>query len=321
MLFVRGSPDLLRFPLFGIVGSRKPSMEGLRNAKDFSSYISRQGICIVSGLAYGIDRSAHENALHHRGKTIAVIGTGIDITYPAFHKDLADEILANGGAIISCFARGTKPLAYNFPARNRIISGISLGLLVVEAGLRSGAMITARYAIEQGREVFAIPGSIHHPLAKGTNALIKQGANLAESYQDIINHLRPVYRSYSDKLASTNKIDASTTKQTATTKTTINADTSTGSKLSENQTGSSHPADKLTSANADVNIVTSALATEHDISDPIANNIVKLLTKDNLSPDDIEKLTNQPMDKINATLLMLELDGHIYQEKGRYRKS
>ena len=208
VIFVRGDPELLRFPSFAIVGPRKPSREGLRNARNFGRYISQQGVCIVSGLAYGIDKEAHESSLGEQGKTVAVVGTGIDITYPRLHKELQEKIVRQGGAIVSSFARGTIPMPYNFPARNRIISGMSLGVLVVEAGFKSGAMITARYATEQGREVFAIPGSIHYPLAKGTNSLIKQGANLVESYEDIVAQLPPIYQRYREKLAAITSFSA-----------------------------------------------------------------------------------------------------------------
>jgi DNA processing protein len=150
--------------------------------------LAEHGLCIVSGLALGIDGAAHRGALKAKGDTIAVVGTGLDMVYPAQHRDLAHEI-AKSGLIISEFPLGTLSKPQNFPRRNRLISGLSLGCLVVEANLKSGSQITARLSAEQGREVFAIPGSIHSPLAKGCHQLIKQGAKLVDSLQDIVEEL------------------------------------------------------------------------------------------------------------------------------------
>lgn len=188
ILFVRGNPELLSLPQIAIVGSRNPSTSGLDIAFNFAKTLSQCGFVITSGLALGIDAASHQGALKAKGYTIAVAGTGLDRVYPACHKDLATEIV-NTGAMISEFPPGTTAKANHFPRRNRIISGLCQGLLVVEAAKQSGSLITARMALEQNREVFAIPGSIHNPLARGCNALIREGAKLVETTQDIIEEL------------------------------------------------------------------------------------------------------------------------------------
>lgn len=190
-LYVIGDPDLLSATQLGIVGSRNPTPGGSETAHAFASYLTQSGLTITSGLAMGVDAAAHRGALGAGGKTIAIAGTGLDRVYPARHRELAHEIAAQG-ALISEFALGTPALAHNFPRRNRIISGLSLGVLVVEAALQSGSLITARLAAEQGREVFAIPGSIHNPLARGCHALIRQGAKLVETAADILEELGPM---------------------------------------------------------------------------------------------------------------------------------
>ncbi len=188
LLFVRGDPALLERPAIGVVGSRNATPQGLRNAKQFSAALAENGLCIVSGLALGIDTAAHHGALSAGGATIAVIGTGADRVYPARNRDLALSIVERG-AIVSEFPLGTPPIAANFPRRNRIIAGLSLGVLVVEAAVESGSLITARQAGEQGREVFAIPGSIHAPQSRGCHRLIREGAKLVETANDILEEL------------------------------------------------------------------------------------------------------------------------------------
>lgn len=172
-----------------IVGSRNPTPQGENNARQFAKAFGSAGICVVSGLALGIDGAAHDGAMLGGGETIAVVGTGLDRVYPKRHLDLAHRI-ARQGMIISEFPLGTPPLTANFPRRNRIISGLSRGTLVVEAALQSGSLITARLAAEQGKEVFAIPGSIHSPQSRGCHSLIKQGAKLVEVAQDVLEELR-----------------------------------------------------------------------------------------------------------------------------------
>ena len=208
LLYCKGRRELLGRPAIAIVGSRNATAQGLANAESFAAALSDAGYCVVSGLALGIDAAAHRGALRHdpgaggalrqetsfagdltrAASTIAVIGTGADIVYPARNRDLAHKI-AERGLIVSEFPLGTSALASNFPRRNRIISGMSKGVVVIEAALKSGSLITARLAGEQGREVFALPGSIHSPLAKGCHQLIKQGAKLVDSVEDILEEL------------------------------------------------------------------------------------------------------------------------------------
>jgi len=188
MLYCKGQRRLLNQPALGIVGSRNATPQGVRDAEAFAHVLSDAGLTIVSGLALGIDAAAHRGGLAGSGSSVAVIGTGLDRIYPARNKTLAHQ-LAENGLIVSEFPLGTPPLPGHFPRRNRLISGLSHGVLVVEAAPDSGSLITARVATEQGREVFAIPGSIHSPLARGCHALIKQGAKLVESAADILDEL------------------------------------------------------------------------------------------------------------------------------------
>ncbi len=188
LLYLRGRAELLQRPAIAVVGSRNASAQGERNAETFAKSLSDAGSTVVSGLASGIDAAAHRGALQGEGSTIAVLGTGIDVVYPPRNRDLAQHIAADG-LLVSEFALSTPPVAHNFPRRNRLISGLARGCLVVEAALGSGSLITARLAAEQGREVFAIPGSIHSPLSKGCHALIKSGAKLVESTEDILAEL------------------------------------------------------------------------------------------------------------------------------------
>ena len=192
MLYVLGRVEALTHPRqLAIVGSRNPTPQGESNARQFARCLAEADVCVVSGLALGIDGAAHAGALEGNGTTIAVVGTGLDTVYPKRHEALARRI-AEHGAVVSEYPLGTPPLAAHFPQRNRIIAGLSQGTLVVEAAIRSGSLITARLAAEQGREVFAIPGSIHAPQSRGCHALIRQGAKLVESAQDILEDMRLV---------------------------------------------------------------------------------------------------------------------------------
>ena len=207
LLFVTGDPALLQYPQLAMVGSRNPNQHGSQTAFDFAEYLSRRGLVITSGLALGIDAASHRGALAGSGLTIAVAGTGLDRVYPASHKALAHEI-AEQGTLVSENVPGTLPKPGHFPRRNRIISGMSMGVLVVEAARKSGSLITARQAMEQGREVFAIPGSIHNPLARGCHALIRQGAKLVETGQDIVEELGPLLHSVLVNIHATTEADS-----------------------------------------------------------------------------------------------------------------
>ena len=187
-LYVKGDPDWLARPMLAIVGSRNATPQGLRDARAFALALSRAGLTIVSGLALGVDAAAHEGGLEGLASSVAVVATGLDRVYPAGNRELAHR-LAAGGAIVSEFPLGTAPKRGHFPRRNRLISGLALGVLVVEAATESGSLITARLAGEQGRDVFAMPGSIHSPLSRGCHRLIKQGAKLVESAADILEEL------------------------------------------------------------------------------------------------------------------------------------
>ena len=187
-LYVKGSATQLSMPALAVVGSRNPTRGGLGNARDFAAHLGRTGFTITSGLAEGIDAAAHVAALDAGASSVAVMGTGVDRVYPAAHRELAHRI-AERGALISEYPLGTPPRRQHFPERNRILTGLCLGVLVVEAAMKSGTLISARLAAEQGREVFAIPGSIHNALARGCHRLIRQGAKLVETAEDIVSEL------------------------------------------------------------------------------------------------------------------------------------
>ncbi len=184
-LFVKGDISVLQRDQVAIVGSRSASKAGLANAHNMATELVMRDFVVTSGLALGVDGHAHAGALAGLGQTVAVVGTGIDVVYPYRHKQLAQDIVDNGGAIVSEFPLGAVASPRNFPRRNRIISGLSLGSMVIEAAIKSGSLITAKYALEQNREVFAMPGSVHSPLSRGCHTLIKQGATLVESVDDI----------------------------------------------------------------------------------------------------------------------------------------
>ncbi len=200
-LFVEGNPDVLWQPQLAIIGSRNPTGGGLEHARSFSAEFCRQGMTITSGLASGIDSAAHDAALQSGGQTVAVTGTGLDTVYPASSSKLASRI-RSGGVLVSEFPTGTEALRSHFPSRNRIISGLSLGVLVIEAGLNSGTLITARMAADQGRDVFALPGSLHNPMVKGCHRLIRQGARLVETVDDVLSELAPMASELARELES-----------------------------------------------------------------------------------------------------------------------
>jgi DNA processing protein len=192
VLFIEGDPDVLAWPQLAIVGSRNPTGLGRETAAQFAAHLARAGLVITSGLALGIDAAAHRGALMAGGHTVAVMGRGLDAIYPRENDELAARILAAGGALVTDIPPGVGPLPGNFPRRNRILSGLSLGTLVVEAALQSGSLVTARLAAEQGREVFAIPGSIHSVVSRGCHQLLRDGARLVETGADILSELAPI---------------------------------------------------------------------------------------------------------------------------------
>ena len=214
LLFARGNLALLQEPSVAIIGSRHASPSGLNTAQGLAAELSRYGVCIVSGFAAGIDTAAHQGCIQAQGTTIAVLGTGIDRVYPAANRDLAHQISASG-LLLSEFPLTTAPIAHNFPRRNRIIAGLSQAIVVVEATLESGSLITARLGLEMNKEVMAVPGSIHNPHSKGCHALIKQGAKLVESVNDILEEcprlpqIRPVNELTKEKNTPTTCINES----------------------------------------------------------------------------------------------------------------
>jgi DNA processing protein len=202
-LFIKGNVKVLTTDQIAIVGSRNPSYTGKANAKYFANELATIGLTITSGLAKGIDATSHISAVNINKPTIAVLGSGLDTIYPSNNIQLATKIIETNGALVSEFPIGTKVKPLHFPLRNRIISGLSLGTLVIEATIRSGSLITARYATEQGREVFAIPGSIHNPLARGCHMLLRQGAKLVETIDDIVEELKPSNIFYNNSIVTT----------------------------------------------------------------------------------------------------------------------
>ena len=270
-LFVSGDPTILWTPQIAIVGARNASAAGLANARAFARAFAQAGNTVTSGLAEGIDGAAHAGALDASGKTIAVLGTGIDIVFPRQHAELAERIEANG-ALVSEFPPGTPGQPMFFPRRNRIISGLSLGSLVVEAGLRSGSLITARYASEQGREVFALPGSIHNPLARGCHKLIREGAKLVETAQEVLEELQGVGALLAQELR-----------------------------------------DRLAREG-------DAAEPAPDSQDPEYTRLIAALSDTPSALDELVERTALPAASLSSMLLVLELDGFVVAENGRYAR-
>lgn len=284
LLYAKGRTELLSRPSVAIVGSRNATAQGLQNAERFAQTLSSAGLCVVSGLALGIDAAAHTGACSEssdHGSTIAVTGTGLDLVYPAKHRALAHRI-AEHGCLLSEYPIGTAAMAANFPRRNRLISGMSLGVLVVEAALQSGSLITARSALEQGREVFAIPGSIHSPLAKGCHQLIRQGAKLVESAQDILEELQL------HALAPAVQMAITTSKHSTRNAAVITQPASTGVPAA---------------------------------ADERARQVLQAAGHDPTSVDQLAERTGLAASEIQASLLLLELDG-IFERlsDGRYQR-
>ncbi|HTI96486.1 MAG TPA: DNA-processing protein DprA [Rudaea sp.] len=271
-LFVAGDPACLWSAQIAIVGARSASAGGLANARAFAKAFAQAGNTVTSGLAEGVDGAAHEGALEGGGKTIAVLGTGPDLVYPRQHRDLAERIAAHG-ALVSEFPPGTPGKPENFPRRNRLIAGLSLGALVVEAGLNSGSLITARLAADAGREVFALPGSIHSPLARGCHKLIRDGAKLVETAEEVIEELRGLGGLLAEGLRR--RLDAP-----------------------------SAPAPVSAAAQRD----------------PDYQRLLGALGADPAALDELVGRTGLPAAALSSMLLVLELDGAVTAENGRYAR-
>ena len=274
ILYMKGSIIAEDQFSIAIVGSRHPTAYGIRTAAKFSSELSQQGITIISGFARGIDAEAHRSSLRVQGRTLAVLGCGLDIVYPKEHVSLYEQIVENG-AIISEFPLGTIPQAFNFPKRNRIIAGLSMGVLVVEANHRSGSLITASIAAEEGREVYAVPGQIDSVTAQGTNHLIQNGAKLVTSADDILVDLYP-------QLKATVAIDVRHCEEAV------------------------RPTKQ---SRSEIALIT--LLPRNDINDPIDNSLLKLLTNEPLSLDEIIVSLNGSPSDIPSRLAQLEVQGVV----------
>lgn len=290
LLFVLGEAELLSMVQLGVVGSRQSTQGGEDTCRQICAQVSAAGIVITSGMALGIDGTAHQAALAAGGKTIAVVGTGLDRVYPARHRDLAHQI-ATQGAIVSEFPIGVGVRQHHFPQRNRIISGLSAGVLVVEAGLQSGSLITARHAAEQGREVFAIPNSIHNPLSRGCHALIKQGAKLTESAEDILEELLPLAQA--------------------------------AWQLAERQPQAVAISPTDTEQNAAVHGENATLAQSLKVNadNPAEAQLLAAMGYDPVRVEQLLERTDLTISEISAMLLMLELDGRVQAlPGGRYQR-
>lgn len=298
LLYIQGDPHLLADPQLAIVGSRNPTQSGQDNAYQFAKYLAKQGLCITSGLALGVDGFSHHGALDATGATIAIMGTGLDRVYPAAHRGLAHQVVEKG-AIVSEFPVGTPVKAANFPRRNRMISGLSVGVLVVEAMLKSGSLITARYAMEQGKEVFALPGSIHNPLARGCHHLIRQGAKLVETAEHIFEELAPVlhdalqqnslpfppHATTCQALSDTHTINSTTNDKV---NSTVNNPVNRDSNLDRNKT------DNIS----------------HDL-DADEQKLLDAMGYDPILIDQIVEQTGFAIDAVSSILLLLELKGYV----------
>lgn len=279
-LFGVGNPHWLWSPQLAIVGSRNASAAGIITARSFAKVLAQQGIVITSGLADGIDGGAHAAALEAQGATIAVMGTGPDLIYPRKHRELAEKIAAHG-ALITEFPPGTPGKAEHFPRRNRIIAGLSLGTLVVEASLQSGSLITARLAAEQGREVFAVPGSIHNPLARGCHQLIRHGAKLTETAGEILEELGALASSLGGHLQ--HRLHQPSSKS------------------------SNQPAKEAISS--DTHLGTEKYDSEY-------RQLLAALSHDPISIDQLAERTGLVVSTLSSMLLVLELDGVVVAERG-----
>ncbi|MEZ5447848.1 MAG: DNA-processing protein DprA [Thiolinea sp.] len=279
LLFAVGQTELLNDPQIAMVGSRNPTSGGRDNALAFAGHLARNGLCITSGLALGIDTASHQGALEAGGSTIAVVATGMDIVYPAANRKLAERIAAEG-LLVSEYPIGVRPQARNFPRRNRIISGMSVGTLVVEAALRSGSLVTAKHAMDQGREVFAIPGSIHNPMARGCHQLIRQGAKLVETATDILEEVAAQLHRFVGNNGTTGSAPSLT--------------------LPPNNSGkTAHPPAEQAQNWAEPEL------------DEDDRRILEALGHDPVPVDQIVMKTGLTTEEVSSMLLMLELQGHV----------
>lgn len=290
-LFVAGEPGLLWHPAVAVVGSRSPTPAGNDNAADFARALARSGLAVTSGLAAGIDAAAHRAALEAGGLTVAVLGTGPDLAYPRRHADLLARIAAEGVAV-SEYPPGTEARPAHFPARNRIVAGLSLGTLVVEAAERSGALITARLAAECGREVFAVPGSIHNPLARGCHRLIREGAGLVESAAEVAAALAPVAAELADGLRR--RLGAPID----------------GGHAAVIRAGQDGPGP--VSGDAD------PPRTGPDYADPDYQSLWNALGFDPTGMDELVHRTGLTTAELSSMLLVMELEGRVAAQHGRY---
>lgn len=276
VLFIQGDVSLLQDPQLAIVGSRNPTQGGRDNAYEFAKHLAKNGLCITSGLALGVDGFSHKGALDANAPTVSVVATGLDRVYPARHRDLAHAI-SQQGVLVSEHTIGTPVRAQNFPRRNRIISGLSVGTLVIEAAIKSGSLITARYASEQGREVFAIPGSIHNPLARGCHQLIRQGAKLVETAEHILEEISPVLSQYLQEQVPVNKNNQKPDSTSSTTKWSLDSSSS----------------------------------TNEDKPDPDQRLILQTMGYDPIPIDHLVVQTGLTVAKVSSILLILELQGIV----------
>jgi DNA processing protein len=290
VLHVAGDPLLLWHPAVAIVGSRSPSAAGIEHAHAFARALAQAGFCIVSGMAAGIDAAAHRGALSVHGRTVAVLGCGVDVAYPPTNRDLHRQIREHG-AVVSEYPDGAKAFPFQFPRRNRIVAGLSLGTVVIEAAQRSGALITARLAAEAGREVFALPGSIHNPMARGCHRLIREGAALIESPGEVIEALAPIARTLADALRG--RLEALPQRE-----------------------GRSPSAP--TSSALEVPRGTALPAPQAD--DPKYQRLWKALGHDPTGMDALVSRTGLTAAELSSMLLLMELDGFVAVQHGRYSR-
>lgn len=319
VLFIHGNTTLLSSQQIAMVGTRHPSLEGTQIAREFAEYLSFQGFTITSGMAYGIDAVSHWGALAGSGNTIAVAGTGLDRVYPAKHRDLAHKI-AEAGALISELPLGTPVHRSQFPIRSRIVSGLSLGTLVIEAPEKSGALYTARHATNQGREVFAIPGSIHNPLVKGCHQLIKQGAKLVETAADILEELYSRQKCLPNKKPiihhSIKQVDIETKFKISSIPTTSIEPTTIEPAAPSNNITTIDKIDSFAIPNETT--TPDNLKTKDDISD-LDNDYINILDYLKAGPTSIDNLVEQSgltAGDISSMLLILELRGLVATQSG-----